>query len=196
MSVNPANLIQGPAVLYTAPYGTAPPSDSSVTPTGYLVVPSSPWTDVGGTESGVSFDAEHTIGEQTVDQLIDPVGGRLTKRVVTVTTTLAEATLANLNLAMNNLLTIAPQSGYTTADPQTTTSATQPTYVALMIYGWAPLLSTGSPALRRIVVYKCLSQVKATLNYEMTKNATYAVTWNAYYVSSSVGPFHISEETA
>ena len=196
IAVNPSNLVQGPAYLYTAPFGTTPPTDASSTPTGYLTIPSAPWTDVGGTESGVTFNIEHTIGEQTVDQLIDPVGGRLTKRMVTVTTTLAEATLANLNLAMNNIMTISPNTGYMTADPTTTTSATQPSYTALMIYGWAPLLSTGLPALRRVVVYKALSQVKADLDYEMTKYATYAVTWTAYYVSSTVGPFHIVEETA
>jgi hypothetical protein len=189
MSVNPQNLIQGPAILYIAPFGTAEPADSSVTPDGYMTVPPAPWTDVGSTESGVVFDVEHTITPQEVDQLIDPVGGRLTKRVVTVTTTLAEATLQNLNYSTNGIMTVDALSGYTTADPNTTTSATQPNYYALMIYGWGPLLATGRPSLRR----KCLSQVKASIDYEMTKYATYAVTWTAYYVSAYVPLFHISE---
>lgn len=191
--MNPANLIQGPAILYSAPFGTAEPSDASVTPDGYLVIPPSPWTDVGSTETGVTFDIEHTITNQEVNQLIDPVGGRLTKRVMTITTTLAEATLANLNLSTNGTLIVDPLSGYTTADPQTATSATQPNYTSLMLYGWGPLLLTGRPSLRRITLRKTLSQVKASLDYEMTKYATYAVTFTGYYISANVAPYHIVE---
>lgn len=193
MSVNPSNLIQGPAILYIAPYGTAEPTDASVTPDGYLTIPPSPWTDVGSTESGIVFDVEHTITPQEVDQLIDPAGGRLTKRVITVTATLAEATLNNLNYATNGILNVDALTGYTTADPQTTNAATQPNYYMLMIYGWGPLLLTGRPSLRRITVRKVLSQVKASLDYEMTKYATYACTWTAYYVSQYVSPFHVVE---
>lgn len=193
MSVNPQNLCQGPAVLYAAPYGTAEPADATVTPDGYLTIPPAPWTDVGSTESGVVFDIEHTITPQEVDQLIDAVGGRLTKRVVTVTATLAEATLANLNLATNGNLNVDALTGYTTADPTTTTSATQPNYYSLMVYGWGPLLLSGRPSLRRLTLRKALSQVKASIDYEMTKYATYAVTWTGYYVSSAVPLFHIVE---
>lgn len=193
MSVNPQNLVQGPAILYTAPFGTAEPTDASVTPDGYLTIPPSPWTDVGGTEIGVTADVEHTITDQEVNQLIDMAGGRLTKRVITVTTTLAEATLANMNLALNGNLVIGNNVTYQTADPLTTTAATQPSYFALMIYGWAPLLASGKPALRRVTVRKCLSQPKVSLDYEMAKYATYAVTWKAYYISANVSPFHIVE---
>jgi hypothetical protein len=193
ISVNPSNLVQGPAILYIAPYGTAEPTDASVTPDGYLTIPPSPWTDVGSTESGIVFDVDHTITPQEVDQLIDPAGGRLTKRVVTITATLAEATLQNLNYVTNGILNVDALGGYTTADPNTATSATQPNYYMLMIYGWGPLLQTGRPALRRITVRKVLSQVKASLDYEMTKYATYAVTWTAFYVSAYVPLFHIVE---
>lgn len=196
VSINPGSIIQGPAILYSAPFGTAEPADSSVTPAGYTVVPAAPWADAGSTQEGVMFDVDTTITEQTVDQVPDPVGGRLTKRVIQVTTTLAETTLANLNLAMNGLLTISVNSGYTTADVQTTTSATQPSYASLMIYGWGPLLASGSPSLRRLIIRKCLSQVKVSLAYQMAKNAVYAVTFSGYYISPSISPFHISEATA
>lgn len=184
-------MVQGPAILYYAPFGTTEPADSSVTPDGYLVIPPAPWTDIGGVESGVSADIEHTITDQMVDQLIDPVGGRLTKRVIQVTATLSEATLQNLNVALNSNLTLQNLSGYATADPLTTTSATQPQYYALMVYGWAPILASGKPALRRVTIRKVLSQPKVTLDYQMTKYATYAVTWKAYYVAPSVPPFHV-----
>lgn len=193
MSVNPNNLTMGPSFIYTSPTGTAEPADSAVTPDGYLTPPASPWVDVGGTESGVSFDIEDTITDLEVDQIIMPVGGRLTKRMIQVTTTMAEMTLANLNLAMNQGLTIGEEGSFATADMSVGTSATQLPYTALCIYGWAPLLQTGRPALRRIIVRKVLSQPKVTLDYEQAKKGTVAVTWKAYYISSGLSPIHITD---
>lgn len=191
MSVVPSNLTQGPATLYYAAFGTSAPADSAVTSP-----PGAGFTDVGGTQGGVMLEVDLTYTDQTVDQLVDNVGGRLTKRTIQVTTQLAETTLANLQFATNQLLTLSPQSGYSTADMLTTTSATQPTYATLIIDGWAPTTGTTESACRRrIIVWKVLSQPKISLEYDMAKNGTYNTVFTAYYVSSGVSPIHVVDQT-
>lgn len=191
MSVTPGNLVQGPATLYTGAFGVTEPTDANVTS-----APGAGWTDVGATTGGVHFEIDSTYTDQKVDQLVDPAGARLTARKITVQTKLAEATLTNLNLAMNSLITSGAGAGYATADPQTTTSATQPTYAALCIDGWAPVLASGAAARRRVIVRKVLSVAKAQLTYDMTNQAVYDVTFTAYYVSPSIAPFHIVDQSA
>ena len=45
--------------MYWAPFGTTEPADSTVTPQGYLTIPPSPWTDIGGTTGGVNFEIDN-----------------------------------------------------------------------------------------------------------------------------------------
>jgi hypothetical protein len=191
MTITPGNLVQGPATLYWGAFGAAEPADSAVG-----TDPGVAWTDVGGTTGGVTFEVDTTYADLTVDQLIDPVGARLTKRAITLSTKLSELTMSNLNLAMNSLATITPGTGFTAMDPQTTTSATQPTYSALLLDGWAPALAAGGAARRRVIVRKVLSAAKITLTYDMTNQAVYELTWTAYFVSPSIPPFHIIDQTA
>src|ERR1035441_1592758 len=103
ISVNAANLVLGPARLYVAAFGSTEPLDSTVTPIGYTTPPASPWTDVGGTEGGVSFMVENTYTDLEVDQLLMSVGARLTGMKMSITTKMSELTLANLNTTMNNI---------------------------------------------------------------------------------------------
>lgn len=193
ISVNPVNICQGPATVYFGAFGATEPADSNAGVTG---APGAGWTDIGATQGGVVVDVENTYDQITVDQLIDPIGARLTKRTIQVTFKAAETTLTLLNNALNNLLTQASGTGYATGDLQTTTSATQPTYAALLIDGWAPTLSAGTAARRRAIVRKVLSQAKIQLNYSMATNGTYDLTWTAYYVSPSISPVHWIDQTA
>ncbi|GAB2695894.1 phage tail tube protein [Kitasatospora kifunensis] len=195
MAVNAANLVLGPARLYVAPFGSTEPLDSAVTPNGPTNPPSSPWTDVGGTDGGVTFETDNTYTDLQVDQLTMMVGSRLTAMKMTVTAKLSEMTLTNLNAALNNISTLSVQTGYTTMDIPVGTSSTQPAYAALLIDGWAPTLATGAPALRRIIVRKVLSQVKASLSYDKKTQQSLDCTFTAYYVSGSIAPVHIVDQT-
>ena len=80
----------GPAILYTAPYGTTEPAYTAITSD-----PAAPWTDVGGTADGTSvlLEVQQTLTDIMVEQLVDPVGARVSKRVIQVTAALEEATL-------------------------------------------------------------------------------------------------------
>jgi hypothetical protein len=194
LSVNAANLVLGPARLYVAPFGSSEPADSAVTPNGPSTPPSSPWTDVGGTDGGVTFETDNTYTDLSVDQIIMNVGARLTE--MTVTSKLSEMTLANLQTSLNNIGTTGSGSGYATLDIPVSSAATQPTYAALIIDGWAPMLSSGAPALRRVIVRKVLSQVKASLAYDKKTQQALDVTFTAYYVSNSITPVHIVDQQA
>jgi hypothetical protein len=194
VAITPSNICQGPATLYWAPFGTTEPAYTAIGSP-----PAAPWTDVGGIADGtaVLLEIDQTYSDISVDQLVDPVGARLTKRVIQLTAQLEETTLQNLQFVMNQNLTLNVQSGYTVADPITTTSATQPYYTALILDGWAPTTGTTEvECRRRIVLRKSLSQAKADLEYQKSKPAMYQCTFTSYFVSTSIAPFEITDATS
>lgn len=195
MAITPYNLVQGPATLYTGLFGTTEPADTNAA---LIANPGAGWTDVGGIadNTSVMLEVDETYTDQGVDQLTMAVGARLTQVAVKITAQLAEATLTNMQVALNQLATITVGTGITTLDPIVGQSASQPTYTALIIDGWAPTLSTGVAARRRVIVRKCLSSSKVQLEYEKKKMAIYNTTWSGYWVSASINPFHIQDQTA
>jgi hypothetical protein len=193
VTVTAVNVLMGPGSLYYAPYGTTYPADSAATvaagaPSGF--------TDVGGTKGGVTLMVDQTIQDITVDQIPDPIGGRMTARKVQIQTELAETTLANLGVVLNGLLTIGTNASYTTGDLVTTVSSFQPTYVSLVFDGWAPTLATGAPARERINVFKALSTAKAQVKFDNKNQKTYSTTFTAYWVSPTQSPVHWVDQTA
>jgi hypothetical protein len=185
----------GPATVYTGAFGATEPAYSAISSPPNSAV----WTDVGGTADGTSvlLEVEHSLTNISVEQLIDPVGARVSKRVIQVTVVLEEATLQNLSLAMNQLLTISPGAGYTVADPLSGITSVQPQYTAILIDGWAPTTGTSeTECRRRMIIRKCLSSSKADMEYEKTKAVLYHTTWTGYWVSSSVAPFELIDATS
>ena len=185
----------GPATVYWAPFGATEPAYSAIS----SPPSSSVWTDVGGTADGTSvlLEVEHSLTEIHVEQLIDPVGARVSKRVIQVTVDLEEATLNNMNLAMNQLSTQSSGMGYTVLDPLTSITSFQPTYMAILIDGWAPTTGTAEQECRRrMIIRKCLSSTKADLEYEKTKPVLFHTTWTGFFVSSSIAPFEIIDATS
>lgn len=196
IAVNAANLIMGPARMYVAPFSSTEPLDSTVTPNGPSTPPGAPWTDVGGTDGGVTFEVDNTYTDLTVDQITMNVGARLTEMKMSVTTKMSEMTFANLQTSLNSIGVTNSGSGYSTLEVPVGTSATQPTYVALIIDGWAPTLASNAAALRRIIVRKVLSQAKATLSFDKKTQQALDVTFSAYFVSNSINPVHIVDQQA
>lgn len=72
-----------------------------------------PWVDRGYTTGGIHFNMNLTRGEIRVDQEFDPIVRPITARNITMSTTMAESTPANLQLAsgMGTLTSVAPSSG-------------------------------------------------------------------------------------
>lgn len=194
LSTDAANLILGPADMYIGPFGATEPPDSDVTPNGPSFIPGSPWIGVGGTDGGITFEVDSTYTDLTVDQVLMGVGARLTGVKMSVTAKLAEITLENISYALNQLASPAAGSGYSTLDIPVGRSSTQPTYAALLIDGWAPELSGGAAALRRLIVRKVLSTAKVTLAYDRKTQQSLDCTWNVYFVSDSITPAHAVDQ--
>lgn len=186
-TVTTTNLIQGPASLYTGSFGATEPADASVNAT----PAASAWTDMGGTDGGVKLTVDQKYTELSVDQIVDRVGSRLTNREFTVETNLAEPTLANFSVVLNGGTT-ATGANYKTFEPvYTANSATQPTYIAVLFDGYAPAGFN-----RRVIVRKVLSTSKAETSYMKDKQTFFPVTFTGHYVSSSIAPIHVVDQTS
>ena len=189
MAVSTTNLIGGPAVLYTAPFGTAEPTDALIN-----TAPSaSAWADAGGTQDGVTLTISREFMEMDVDQLVDMPGRRLTKRDTQIKTNLAEPTMVNLKLVLNGG-TITASAAYQTYDPDDTVAATQPPYSAVLLDGYAPQTAAAATMRRRVVVRKVLSIDDIETAYKKDDMNLFPVTFGAHYVSSSIKPFRVIDQ--
>lgn len=179
MPVTSTNLIQGPATLYTGIFGATEPATIATAPT-------TGWTDVGGTKDGVELEIADEYSVLDVDQLIYEVGRRRTKRVVSVKTQLAEATLANLALAIANT---APVANVLEGDDGL--AAFAPAYQALLIDGIAP-----GGFRRRIILRKTLPTDSVGVAYKKDAQTLVPVTWTLHWVSTSIKPWKIEDATS
>jgi hypothetical protein len=186
MAVTTTSLIQGPATIYSGAVGATEPTDTAVNTTPQA----SAWTDLGGTQDGVKLSVDQTYSELEVDQISLRVGSRLTKQEFTIETSLAEATLENLALTLNGGTT-ASGAGWKSFDPNVTSSATQPNYFAVIMDGYAP-----NQFRRRIIGRRMLNTDSAELAYTKDKQTLIPAKFAGHYVSASINPFHIIDQTA
>jgi hypothetical protein len=187
MGVTAANLIMGPAAIYTGPFGIAEPAETAVNSSPPA---SAGWVDLGGTMDGAGLTVDQKYKDLTVDQIVDKAGGRLTERTIEVATKLAEPTLANLGYSLNDGVS-ATGAGYASYEPNFASSATQPTYRAILLDGYG-----ANSFRRRIILRKVLSTAGVKFAYKKDDQTVYDVTFTCYYVSNSIAPFHITEATS
>jgi len=179
MTVTSSNLIQGPATLFVGAFGVAEPATIAT-------APGEGWTNLGGTRDGVELTIAKEYAVLSVDQIVDEIGRTVTSRMVSITTTLAEATLANLARAINET---APTSGVFT--PDTNAAAFTPPYQAIILDGLAP-----GGFRRRVIVRKVLSTDSVGMAYQKDGMTVIPVTLMGHWVSTSVAPFSITDATA
>lgn len=192
MSVTVTNLIQGPATIYygagyTGAYTTtAEPADAAVNTTPQ----SSSWTDIGGTQDGLTLEVSREYAELEVDQIVDVPDRRMTKREFTLSTNVAEATLEAFAIVQNDT---APTSGsgFKYFEPSNDSSATQPTYRAWLADGYAP-----SAFRRRVIGRRMLSIDPTTVAYKKDGQTLFNVKLAGHYVSSSIKPYKIIDQTS
>ena len=195
MAANVVNLVQGPATVYIGDFGATEPANAAVNTTPQATA----WTDVGGTTDGCEISINQEYKELEVDQVVDIPGRRLVKRDMSVKTNLAEPTLQNLLYALNDVnggslgASGAGFSGY--YEPAFTDSATQPTYRAVILHGWAPGSGANNQSKRRMVILrKVLSSDNVEFAYKKEDQTVFSVTWSVHYVSNSIAPFKIVDE--
>lgn len=104
-SFNTANVLFGVGILFTAPVGTAVPSDQN------LGVATSwsglGWTYVGATEAGVTLTFNPAVQNIMVEEQPTPAGVAINTADLQVTTSMSEETLSNVNMSWGNGGTIA-----------------------------------------------------------------------------------------
>ena len=195
MAANVVNLVQGPATVYIGDFGATEPANAAVNTTPQATA----WTDVGGTTDGCEISINQEYKELEVDQVVDIPGRRLVKRDMSVKTNLAEPTLQNLLYALNDVnggslgASGTGFSGY--YEPAFTDSATQPTYRAVILHGWAPGSGANNQSKRRMVILrKVLSSDNVEFAYKKEDQTVFSVTWSVHYVSNSIAPFKIVDE--
>lgn len=179
MPVTSTNLIQGPATVYVAPFGTADPATIAT-------APAAAWVDVGGTKGGLELNVSSEFATLTVDQIVDIIESRRTGREVTVKTTLAEATLTNLAQAIANA---APVANVLELDDGLT--AFKPAYSAILIDGIAP-----GGFRRRIIVRKTLPTDAVGMAYKKDDQTVVPVTWKLHWVSTVIKSLKIEDATS
>lgn len=184
------NLIQGPGTLYSGALGATEPADTAVAG----IPDSGAWTDCGGTSDGLNLSINQEYTELAVDQIVDVPERRMTKREFTVGTNLAEGTLDNLSLALN--ANVTPSAGgtgataYESLEARNGNSATQPTYAALIVDGYAP-----EGRQRRFIGRKMLSTGNVAVAYSKANQSVFAVSFAGHFVSSAVAPFKVIDES-
>ena len=183
------NLIQGTGYLYWAPLGTSEPADTAITSE-----PSGDWVNLGFTKEGVELQTTQEFSELEVDQLVFTAERRLMKVEYKIVTNLAEATLDNFKRALNGGTVTDVDAdtgtpGYSKFEPLT--DPTDVDYGMLIFDGLAP---SGFP--RRVIVRKALQVGDVNAKYAKDGQLVFPVEFAAHYVSSSVKPFKIVDQTA
>jgi hypothetical protein len=173
--------------MYQGAFGATEPTDTAVG----SAPASATWTDVGGTQEGLTVNIGQEFAELTVDQAIDRVESRRTSRSITLGTSLAEATLENLKFVLNGGV-VATGTGYKTYDPDAAGVATQPSYFAVIADGWAPMVANVAKR-RRIIARKCLNIEGVEFSYTKDGQTLFPVSFQLHYVSGSVLPFHVTD---
>lgn len=179
MPITSTNLIQGPATLYRATFGTAEPATVAT-------APGAGWVDAGGTKDGIELLINDEYSVLDVDQNIHEIERRRTKRVVQIKTVLAEATLENLAIAVANT---APASGALSGDDGLT--AFNPSYSAVLLDGIAP-----GGFRRRIILRKTLPTDGVGMSYKKDGQTLIPITWTAHWVSTSIKPWIVTDATS
>ncbi|HET9234931.1 MAG TPA: hypothetical protein VFP10_12390 [Candidatus Eisenbacteria bacterium] len=187
MAVVTTNLIQGPATLYVDDFGATEPADTAV-----ASPPGGTFTDVGGTQDGVTLRVATEWAELEVDQIAETPERRRTKVESVISTNLAEPTLDNLSRALN----VDPDGattgvGFEAIDvPGGSTALDSPYYQAILLDGRAP-----NAKRRRVIARKCLNTADVESAYAKGDQTLIPVEFTAHYVSSSIGSVHIVDGT-
>jgi hypothetical protein len=181
----------GPASVYAGAMGviTAPPADASVNST----PAASAWSDMGGTNGGVTMTITPKFTALMLDQVVDTIDERLTSRTIQVTLTAGESLLSNLAMAMNTTIG-ATGANFATLEPNYGAFASQTQKMSLLVDGFAP--ATVANARRRIYLPRVQQTGKVDVVYAKDKPVGFAITFTAYYVSGSTSPIHITDQTS
>lgn len=178
-------VLAGAGSLFTGSFGATEPADTAVN----VTPPSSSWTPAGPTDGGLTVTVNQTFFGMRVDQNPDIVGRRLTERDVQVSTNLAETTLTNWNLALNDT-TSSSGAGFSAIVIANGQSAMFPTERAVIVDGNAP----GTNKNRRVIVRRVVSIESVANSFAKDGLQLFPVTFGGMFVSSTIEPLKVVDE--
>lgn len=189
------NAVKGPANIWVGTFGVTEPASTN---SALIADPGAGWTSIGLTEGGVSWEDDQTVSGTRADQVLDEIGARVTARKTMVTFNLLEPTLARLAIALNNFGSVTtPASGINVYDPGQPNAGSIPVYSAILVDGWAPQISGGGAARRRAIFRKVLNtNAKVEHVYDPTKDTVLAFSCQCYFVSSTISPYVVMDQTS
>jgi hypothetical protein len=191
MSVTVTNLLAGPGTLYSAPFGSTEPATAQT-------AIAAPWTDVGGTSGGATLAIKTGWLDLAVDQVLDTPARRLTSRDLSIKTNLAEATLANLALAMNDVAPVTSGTGVTaqaTFTPSTGPASFVPTNIAVLLQGQAaPLAGQASVKNRRVIARSVHNTAGTGFDMKKDGQTLLGVEFHCLFVSASIAPYVVIDD--
>ncbi len=186
-----SNLIQGVGELYTGAFGATEPAATAIG----TAPASATWTDAGFTTGGVRLTYTPTYSVMAVDQVVDEVGRRMTSREFMIGTNMAEATLDNVLLVLNDEVEGGAKgtgSGFEEIEPTIDVGPEdEPTHKALIFDGFAGGFDSGRHFRRRVVGRRMLNTAATELAYTEDSQTVLATEWRAHFVSSSIAPWQI-----
>jgi hypothetical protein len=186
-------VLQGAARMYTGVFSLTAAFEPALANIN-AAPQASAWTYCGFTSDGTTITINQTFSEMRVDQLTDRIGSKMTERELSVQANLAEATLENFTFGFNGG-TITTGSNYRYFEPVYDGTEQQPLYIAILLDGFAPSSSTGVSKRRRFCVRKVLSTENIETAYKKDSLTLVPVTFTSHYVTDTVAPFRIIDES-
>jgi hypothetical protein len=194
--LEPGNLVMGPARLYIYKNAFDPALAYEPNLTDVNLTPAaSAWYDTGITLGGTSVTVSPTWTNLVGDQLVDKLGARLTDRDIKCTMNFAEMTRPNLSYAWN-MTAGATGANYAVSDINAGQTANRAPYRTLLVDGLGPDKTDGSASFkRRVILRKALPSGNTALQWDKTNQQVLAAEFQAFFVSESVSPIRVIDQT-
>jgi hypothetical protein len=193
MAATATNIIAGPATLWRAAFGATEPLDTAV-----ASAIGAPFEDMGGTDDGVTLNAETEWFRKRMDQTLMAPGSVPTSLEMSVATNLTEGTLENL-AAYFNIAEADIDSGGTggtawrALDVGNMNPGDEPAYSAIIMRGRG--VGNGGK-MRNFILRKCLSIESLEAAYKKDDQWLLPVTFGLHWVSESIAPMRIVDDAS
>jgi hypothetical protein len=153
------------------------------------------WNEAGATNGGLNTQVQQTMFALEIDQSPDPVGHRLQSRQIQVATSLAEATLDNLAVALNHdpagIQDLVGPPAARKFELEVGEDAMFPVELAIVVDGWAP----GTGKMRRVATRRCNSVEQVASAYQKDGQYLIPVTFTALFVDNVTSPISWTDES-
>jgi hypothetical protein len=177
VTVTATNAMGGPIRLFTGLVGVTEPVNAGT-------APGVGWTEAGGTEGGATLTLQQGLTTYKYDQVTMDVGADYQTEGAVVETNIAEPTLANLRLALNQAASAATDLEWGGRD----LTNSSPLFSAVLLLGKKP---GGGP--RLWIVRRTLSTKDVGVPFKRDGQTVFPVAWTAFYVSSSITAVRVDD---